>query len=129
MGPLGVPEMIFIFVLALLILGPKKLPELGRSIGKGMAEFRRASNELRATFEREMHTLERENESVKEATSTPSSTSYSNPTYDYPYDDYSYSQESTSSASAPQAAENQPASPPEAIPAQGSEAKKEEVKS
>jgi len=129
MGPLGVPEMIFIFVLALLILGPKKLPELGRSIGKGMAEFRRASNELRATFEREMHTLERENESVKEATSTPSSTSYSNPTYDYPYDDYSYSHESTSSASAPQAAENQPASPPEAIPAQGSEAKKEEVKS
>ncbi len=129
MGPLGVPEMIFIFVLALLILGPKKLPELGRSIGKGMAEFRRASNELRATFEREMHTLERENESVKEATTTPSSTSYSNPTYDYPYDDYSYSQESTSSASAPQAAENQPASHPEATPVPGSEAKKEEVKS
>jgi len=129
MGPLGVPEMIFIFVLALLILGPKKLPELGRSIGKGMAEFRRASNELRATFEREMHTLERENESVKEATSSHSTSSYSNPTYDYPYDDYSYSHESTSSASAPQAAENQPASPPEAIPAQGSEAKKEEVKS
>ena len=128
-GPLGVPEMIFIFVLALLILGPKKLPELGRSIGKGMAEFRRASNELRATFEREMHTLERENESGKEATTVHSDTSHSNPTYDYPYDDYSYSQESTSSASAPQAAENQPASHPEATPAEGSEVKKEEVKS
>ena len=115
MGPLGVPEMIFIFVLALLILGPKKLPELGRSIGKGMAEFRRASNELRSTFEREMHTLERENESVKEVTSAYSGTSTGTPasSYDYPYDDYSYSQETTSSASAPQAAENNPAPPAE----------------
>ena len=119
MGPLGVPEMIFIFVLALLILGPKKLPELGRSIGKGMAEFRRASNELRSTFEREMHTLERENESVKEAASSPSGAS----SYDYPYDDYSYSQESTSSASAPQAAETNPAPVPGASPVQGSEVK------
>lgn len=111
MGPLGVPEMIFIFVLALLILGPKKLPEVGRAIGKGMAEFRRASNELRSTFDREMHAMERENESVKEVTS-----SYTPSTYDYPYDDYSYSPETTSSASAPQAAENNPAPTPGASP-------------
>lgn len=108
MGPLGVPEMIFIFVLALLILGPKKLPELGRSIGKGMAEFRRASNELRSTFEREMNTLERENESLREvARSVNNSVSASG---DYSYDDYSY--DSTSSASAPQAAESQPVPDP-----------------
>jgi sec-independent protein translocase protein TatA len=43
---LGAPELIFILVLALLIFGPKKLPQLGRTLGKGMAEFRRASTEL-----------------------------------------------------------------------------------
>ncbi len=60
MGPIGVPEMIFIFVLALLIFGPRKLPELGRNLGKALAEFRRTSNELRATVEEEMRNLERE---------------------------------------------------------------------
>jgi TatA/E family protein of Tat protein translocase len=59
-GPIGVPEMIFIFVLALLIFGPRKLPELGRNLGKALAEFRRTSNELRATVEDEMRNLERE---------------------------------------------------------------------
>ena len=59
-GSVGVPEMIFIFVLALLIFGPRKLPELGRNLGKALAEFRRASNELRATVEDEMRNLEKE---------------------------------------------------------------------
>jgi len=68
MGPLGVPEMAVIFILALVLFGPKKLPELGRTIGKAMTEFRRASNDLKATFEREMHTLERENESIQATT-------------------------------------------------------------
>lgn len=68
MGPLGVQETVVIFVLALLIFGPKKLPELGRTIGKAMTEFRRASSELKATFDREMTAIERENESLKEAT-------------------------------------------------------------
>jgi sec-independent protein translocase protein TatA len=53
MGPLGWQETIFIFVLALLIFGPKKLPELGKTIGKAMTEFRRASSELRSTWDRE----------------------------------------------------------------------------
>ena len=66
MGPLGIPEMIFIFVFALLIFGPKKLPELGKSFGKGMAEFRRASNELKSTFQAEMDNIERETTEVKE---------------------------------------------------------------
>jgi sec-independent protein translocase protein TatA len=54
MGPLGVPELIFILILALLIFGPKRLPEIGRTIGKGMAEFRKASTELKRTINTEL---------------------------------------------------------------------------
>lgn len=74
MGSIGMPEMIFIFVLALLIFGPKKLPELGRSLGKGLSEFRRASTELRSSLEREMHTIEQETK-VEEPTETPAEVS------------------------------------------------------
>lgn len=51
---LGVPELIFIFVLALLIFGPKRLPELGRTVGRGLAEFRRASTDLQRTINTEL---------------------------------------------------------------------------
>lgn len=116
MGPLGVPETIFIFVFALLIFGPKKLPELGRTIGKAMTEFRRASSELKATFDREMNAIERETE-LKEVTQTYNNDVNSG-TYDYNYDynydtgaygsesyDYSAQNSSTEGASATQGAE------------------------
>jgi TatA/E family protein of Tat protein translocase len=48
------PELVIIFVIALIIFGPRKLPELGRSLGKSLGEFRRASNELRSTLEDEI---------------------------------------------------------------------------
>lgn len=51
---IGMQELAVIFVVALLIFGPKRLPELARSLGKGLAEFRRASNELRRSFSLEM---------------------------------------------------------------------------
>jgi TatA/E family protein of Tat protein translocase len=54
MGSLGIPEIAFIFVLALLIFGPKKLPEIGRTLGRGMAEFRKATNELKRTINTEL---------------------------------------------------------------------------
>ena len=54
MGSLGIPEIAFIFVLALLIFGPKKLPEIGRTLGRGMAEFRKATNELKRSINTEM---------------------------------------------------------------------------
>jgi sec-independent protein translocase protein TatA len=54
LGSIGMPELIIIFVIALIIFGPRKLPELGRSLGKSLAEFKRASNELRNTLEEEI---------------------------------------------------------------------------
>jgi TatA/E family protein of Tat protein translocase len=54
MGPIGIQELVLILVIALLVFGPKKLPELGRSIGKTLAEFRRASNEIKHNIEKEM---------------------------------------------------------------------------
>jgi TatA/E family protein of Tat protein translocase len=55
---LGIPEMIFIFVLALIIFGPKKMPEIGRQIGRALAEFKRASNEFKAQIETEIQQME-----------------------------------------------------------------------
>jgi len=63
---LGMPEMIFIFVLALLLFGPKKLPELARQLGKAMAEFKKASNEFKSQLETEMMNIELE-EKAKQA--------------------------------------------------------------
>ncbi|MFQ5723645.1 MAG: twin-arginine translocase TatA/TatE family subunit [Terriglobia bacterium] len=60
MGPLGFTEIVFILVLALLLFGPRRLPELGRMLGRGLAEFRRASTDLRASIEDEVRTLERQ---------------------------------------------------------------------
>lgn len=51
---LGVPELIFIMLLALLIFGPKRLPEIGRTLGRGMSEFRKASNDLKRTINVEL---------------------------------------------------------------------------
>src|SRR5204862_445659 len=54
LGSIGMPELIIIFVIALIIFGPRKLPELGRSLGKSIGEFKKASNELQRTLEEEI---------------------------------------------------------------------------
>lgn len=81
MGPIGLPEMMALFVIALLLFGPKKLPELGRTLGKGLSEFRRAKNELTATLQSHMNEIERETK-----IDAPSLTDSSH--YTYPYEDY-----------------------------------------
>ena len=85
MGPVGVQEMIVIFLVALVLFGPKKLPELGRTLGKAITEFRRAQSELKSTFEHHMRELEKENESIKEVTR-----SYTNEIYNSTYDSSQY---------------------------------------
>ena len=88
MGPVGVQEIIVIFLVALVLFGPRKLPELGKTIGKAITEFRRAQSELKATFDTHMRELERENESIKEVTRSYTNEIYNehNP-YDSPYSD------------------------------------------
>src|SRR5260370_39407866 len=128
MGPLGWQEMAVIFGWARLLLGRTKLPEMGRKLAKGLAEFKRAQNELKATFDREMRSLERENESIKEVTS-----SYYHDTYNYDYSSYDSGTTNpeahdstantaliTASASAPQGAELTSGVVPEGAIANGS---------
>ena len=91
MGPIGIPEMMAICMIALLLFGPKKLPELGRTLGKALSEFRRAKNELKATFDTHMQELEREVRLDSQKKSLPEYTApsadYSSVNYPYPYDD------------------------------------------
>jgi sec-independent protein translocase protein TatA len=97
MGPLGVPELIIIFVVALVVFGPRKLPELGRSLGKSLSEFKRASNELRSTLDEEILAEDRRAALAKSPPVTPPTTDYGAPEDDYgdgtspddlPHDDY-----------------------------------------
>jgi sec-independent protein translocase protein TatA len=50
---IGMPELIIILVIALIVIGPQKLPDLARSLGKGMAEFKRATNDFKRGVEEE----------------------------------------------------------------------------
>jgi TatA/E family protein of Tat protein translocase len=64
-GSIGAPELIIILVIALIIFGPRKLPELGRSLGKSIGEFKKASNELRSTLEDEIRIEEQRDRTTK----------------------------------------------------------------
>jgi sec-independent protein translocase protein TatA len=64
-GSIGMPELIIIMVIALIIFGPRKLPELGRSLGKSINEFKKASNELRSTLEEEIRLDEQKEQRAK----------------------------------------------------------------
>jgi TatA/E family protein of Tat protein translocase len=78
-GSIGVPELIIILTIALIIFGPRKLPELGRSLGRSLSEFKRASNELRATLDEEIRIEEqqeqRRSEPAQKAAPTPADSS------------------------------------------------------
>jgi TatA/E family protein of Tat protein translocase len=110
MGPIGVQEMIAIFVVALILFGPKKLPELARTLGKALSEFRRAKNELKSSLETHLRELERETQFSQPSTTTYD---YSPARYQHPYEEYGHANPDYSSA-APY--EPEPRTP-EALPA------------
>ena len=70
-GSIGMPELIIILVIALIIFGPRKLPELGRSLGRSINEFKKASNELRSTLEEEIQVEEQRDRAKASASTTP----------------------------------------------------------
>jgi sec-independent protein translocase protein TatA len=69
-GPIGMPELIVIMVLALIIFGPRKLPELGRSLGRSLNEFKKASNELKHTLDEEIRVEEQRTADQQRAAET-----------------------------------------------------------
>ncbi|HYS26872.1 MAG TPA: TatA/E family twin arginine-targeting protein translocase, partial [Vicinamibacterales bacterium] len=70
-GSIGMPELIIILVIALIIFGPRKLPELGRSLGRSINEFKKASNELRSTLEEEIRVEDQRERTTAAASATP----------------------------------------------------------
>ncbi len=92
MGPLGASELIIIFIVALIVFGPRKLPELGRSLGKSLSEFKRASNELRNTLDEEIQAEDRRAALARPSESTASTPAPEPDPHDYqaPEDAYGY---------------------------------------
>lgn len=118
MGPIGMPEMVVIFIVALMLFGPKELPKIGRTVAKTLNDFKRASNELKDTWQRELSDLERETQDIRseitketeQISQTTSSygESYYNQDSSYDYGSYGYPEtpaDSTASSTEPASAD------------------------
>ena len=81
LGSIGTPELLVIFVIALVVFGPRRLPELGRSLGRTIAEFKRATSDLQSTLEREIDLEAKQKDSApvvaSETTLTPLQSEFS----------------------------------------------------
>ena len=81
LGSIGMPELLVIFVIALVVFGPRRMPELGRSLGRTIAEFKRATSELQNTLEREIELDAKQKDSApavaSETTLTPLQSEFS----------------------------------------------------
>jgi TatA/E family protein of Tat protein translocase len=78
-GSIGMPELIIILVIALIIFGPRKLPELGKSLGRSLNEFKRASADLQNTLEQEIKLEEQKEKQVKDDKFSPPPDHFSGP--------------------------------------------------
>ena len=130
MGPIGVPEMIAIFLVALLLFGPKKLPELGKNIGKAITEFRRASNELKATFESHLSELDKENQDLKNTLSPYTNFDYNSSSSSSSYDsEYQYGSDDSQSSGSSETSASQSTTTASATATQDAQATRDETKS
>ena len=81
LGSIGTPELLVIFVIALVVFGPRRLPELGRQLGRTIGEFKRATSDLQSTLEREIDLEAKQKDSapvvVPEVTLTPLQSEFS----------------------------------------------------
>jgi len=68
---IGMPELLLILALALIVIGPKKLPDIARALGRGMAEFKRATDEMKSSFNEEVRTTETRNKLLQEGKIRP----------------------------------------------------------
>jgi sec-independent protein translocase protein TatA len=73
-GSIGMPELIIILIIALIIFGPRKLPELGRSLGRSINEFKKASQDLQNTLEQEIKLEDQKEADAKAKTTEPAAT-------------------------------------------------------
>jgi Tat protein translocase TatB subunit len=114
---IGMSELLLIGALALMVLGPKKLPELARALGKGFAEFKRATDEFKHTLQEETRVAETKERLLKEGKLTPPGAAQDQPAYN-PYVDGQIDPESDASvankATAAGTSAGQPVSPGEA---------------
>lgn len=94
---LGMPEVILILVIALIVFGPRKLPELGKSLGNAMSQFRRASDDFKRTWEQEVESDKYRASTTESGSSSDSSASNN---YDESYNPYSGEYESTDNSTA-----------------------------
>ena len=83
LGSIGMPELIIIFVIALIIFGPRKLPELGKSLGRSINEFKKASTDLQNTLEQEIK-IEEQKEAAAKVRTEQDTASAAIPTSDAP---------------------------------------------
>lgn len=119
---LGMPEVVLILVIALIVFGPRKLPELGKSLGQAMNQFRRASDDFKRTWEQE---VELDKVRKGEGSSSSSSDYSSSDSYNDPYNPYGSDSESHQPAAL--ASENQDGSSPVASAAVGSATEQEKA--
>lgn len=110
---IGMTELLLIGALALMVLGPKKLPDLARAMGRGLAEFKRATEELKNTLQQETHVADTKDRLTKEGKLTPPDSA---PVYN-PYVDGEIDPASDTStenrASAPETASVKPQAKPD----------------
>jgi sec-independent protein translocase protein TatA len=71
LGSIGMPELILVFIIALIVFGPKKLPDIGKSLGRGLSEFKKASEDLKQSIQKEVQSIQEETKNEPPPGSTP----------------------------------------------------------